>query len=288
MIHRVARLFDKVQNDAEVAKWIRVFSRTDRNFAVIKISGASLFQYPNEICEDLAILSKLDLHVPVVYGWGNALTKKLELAGQKTLMHHTGVRVTRKSDLIFMEEVAHEHGMMIVEGLNERGIPAEIALDIFSAERKPLDGIDFEHFTGEIKNVNTDKLKEYLCKGIIPVIPPIGKNEAGQIFNINADTAAKAIVLDLIPQKYILLTNTRGVLDKSGELISQISISADYLNLVEQGIINEGMKLKIDEAKEIIEGMAHLEEDIAVQIANPENILSELFTDGGKGTFVKK
>jgi len=78
------------------------------------------------------------------------------------------------------------------------------------------------------------------------------------------------------------------VLDKSGELISQISISADYLNLVEQGIINEGMKLKIDEAKEIIEGMAHLEEDIAVQIANPENILSELFTDGGKGTFVKK
>ena len=128
---------------------------------------------------------------------------------------------------------------------------------------------------------------DYLKRGITPVIPPIG-NSKDCIFNINADTAAKAIVLKLLPQKYILLTNTRGVLDNNNKLISQISISEDYQKLVEEGTINEGMKLKIDEAKEIIEGVAHLEEDIAVQIANPVNILGELFTDGGKGTFVKK
>lgn len=288
MINRVARLLDKVQNDIEVAKWIRVFARSERNFAVIKISGASLIKYPNEICEDLAILSKLDLNVPVVYGWGNALTQKLELAGQKTVMHSSGVRVTRESDLPFLEEVADEHGMMIVEGLNELGIPAQIARDIFIAEMKQLDGIDYQHFTGEITSINIEKLTEYLRKGITPVIPPIGSSPDGAIFNINADTAAKAIVLKLLPQKYILLTNTHGVLDNSGKLISQISISSDYRRLVDEGIINEGMKLKIDEAKEIIEGVENLVEDIAVQIANPENILGELFTDGGKGTFVKK
>jgi len=288
MIHRVARLLDKVQNDTEVAKWIRVFARSDRNFAVIKVSGASLIKYPDEICEDLAILSKLDLNVPVVYGWGNALTKKLEQAQQTTIMHKSGVRITRKSDLPFLEEVAFEHGTMIVEGLNERGIASKIVTDIFSAEMKKLDGVDYSHFTGEITGIDMERLMEYLKKGIIPVIPPIGRTDDGQIFNINADTAAKAIVLKLLPQKYILLTNTLGVLDYIGKLISKISISEDYHNLVDSGIISEGMKLKIDEAKEIIESVIHLEEDIAVQIANPVNILGELFTDGGKGTFVMK
>ncbi len=288
MIKRVARLFDKVQNDSEVVKWIRKFSASNRNFAVLKISGASLSKFPEDICEDLAILSKLDLDVPVIYGWGNDLTRKLKDNGLDTVMHHSGVRVTRECDLPYLNEIAEEHGNIIIDGLNKRGIPAKIVKGIFKAEMKQLDGVDYKHYTGEITSTKTDVILDYLSKSIIPVIPPIGFSESGEIMNINADSAAKELVLKLMPEKYIILTNTNGVLDTSEKVISEISVSEDYQRLVEEKIVNEGMKLKIDEAKEIIEEVSSKRKEIAVQIANPTDILSELFTDAGRGTYIRQ
>ena len=107
--------------------------------------------------------------------------------------------------------------------------------------------------------------------------------------NINGDTAAKGVVLAYLPQKYIILNNHGGVKKdpEKEELISRISLSRDYDDLARQEIFNGGMKLKVDEAKAIFDSLPP-EHALSVQIAHPENILIELFTDAGKGTYITR
>lgn len=284
MIHNINNLLEKVGNDNEAVRWIRKFSSVSGIFAVIKIGGDS-FAYSDSICEDLGILSKLDLITPVVYGWGNALTKKLEQNGISTIKHEkTGLRVTKKEDLPYLEEIANEQGSILVEGLKKRNISSEIVYGVFSAVIKEFDDVTIEHYTGEFVGVSVPKIMNYLNKGVIPIIPPLGYTIEGQLLNINADSAAKGLVLSLNPKRYIMATNSGGVLDNKNKIISELSIEKDYQKLIQEEIISGGMKIKVDEAKDTIEKSRNLE----IQIAHPNNILAELFTDKGKGTYITK
>jgi len=290
MIHNIAQLFEKVGNDEEVVKWIKHFDSCNGNFGVLKVGGDSLKDYTPAICEDLAILAKLDLCVPVVYGWGTALTdllKKHNISSEKHTA--TNVRITKKEDLPYLDEIARRQGLMIVDGLESHGIHAEIVYGIFSAERKYLPDVEFEHFTGDLTSVDTQKIQDCISRHIIPLLPPLGYASDGQLMNINGDTAAKGVVLAYLPQKYIILNNHGGVKKdpEKEELISRISLSRDYDDLARQEIFNGGMKLKVDEAKAIFDSLPP-EHALSVQIAHPENILIELFTDAGKGTYITR
>ena len=104
MIKHISYLFSRIDNDKEVAKWIREFGSYRGTFAVLKISGASVQSNLQDLCDDIAILSKLDLEVPIIYGWGNALTKKLEEKNINSIIDpRTGVRVTNEQDIPFLK-----------------------------------------------------------------------------------------------------------------------------------------------------------------------------------------
>ena len=286
MIKHIAYLFDKIKNDEEVLKWIRDFSYYQGPYAVLKISGASLHSNLNNICDDLAVLSKLDLNSPIVYGWGNAFTEKLKSNGINTEVHtKTGVRITNQNDLPYLEEIAQEQGNLIVDTLKKRGVSSKIVYNVFTARKKNLEGVA-NHYTGNFVYVDTRPIIDCLDSKILPLLPPLGY-EDGQLLNINGDNASKGLVLALQPRKYIIITNTGGVLNSSNEVIDEIFLDRDYKKLIKEGIIAGGMKVKVDEIKETIHSTPK-DYDLEVQIANPRNLLYELFTDKGKGTYIQR
>ncbi|MFO8016073.1 MAG: hypothetical protein R6U32_03140 [Candidatus Woesearchaeota archaeon] len=289
MIHHIRKLFDKVGNDDETLKWIREFSSHDGIFAVLKISGASLRDYSGTISEDLAMLSRLDLYSPVIYGWGDAFTKKLKENGIKSRNHNSGVRITRKEELPILEEIADEQGSLLEEELHNRGADSEILYNVFFASMKNLKGIKYEHRTGEVTEVDDERVNECINKGSFPLIPPLGYDDDSRLMNINADSAAKSLVMAMLPRKYIMVTDSGGIKDSAGNLIPEVSISRDYGTLTrgDEGecIVSGGMKLKLDETKNLIESVAPYR-NLEVQIAHPSNLLQELFTDKGSGTYI--
>ncbi len=285
MTRNIDEILEDIVNENEANKWIKEFRSYKGIFAVLRIGGASLQKYPKVICKDLAILYKLKLIIPVVYGWGDAFTEKLRKNGIETKRHEkTGVRITKKEDIPHLKDIANEQGNIIVNGLKSAGVLSEIVYDVFSAKKMDLEGVHHEHYTGEVTTVDHEKIKDYVKKQIIPLIPPIGYSKDGQLLNIDGDSAAKHLVLSLIPKRYIIITNTGGVLDNKLKIISEISISKDYDRLVRNGIVSGRMKSKLNEAKEVIEKSIS---KLDVQIASQNNLLLELFTKGA-GTYIRK
>ncbi|MDI6730983.1 MAG: acetylglutamate kinase, partial [Candidatus Margulisbacteria bacterium] len=140
-------------------------------------------------------------------------------------------------------------------------------------------------FTGQAAGIRYRFLWKWMKMGYIPVLSPIGVGRGGQIYNINADSAAAAVAAYLKAEKLILLTDVRGVLDKEGQLISKVNTYRTR-KLIKQGVISGGMIPKVKC------GLYALRKGVAkTHIINgqiPHCILLELFTDRGIGTMVVK
>lgn len=138
-------------------------------------------------------------------------------------------------------------------------------------------------FVGEITDIHPELIHNALAKEYIPVISPIGLDEFGGRYNINGDTAAAAVAAALKADKFFLLTDTDGILDKSGERISKIT-SVDLDTLQEDGVIYGGMIPKAKCCQFAIENgvqSAHI-----INGKMQHSLLLELFTDDGVGTMV--
>ena len=143
-------------------------------------------------------------------------------------------------------------------------------------------------FVGKITNIDTKIVTDALDLGYIPVVSTVGYDDEGNIYNVNADTAAAVIAGALDAQSLILMTDTKGVLrnkEDESSLIDKICVS-DIPSLVKQGIISGGMIPKIDCCKEAIRRGVEKVFIIDGRIAH--SILVEILSDQGIGTmFVK-
>ncbi len=138
-------------------------------------------------------------------------------------------------------------------------------------------------FVGEITDIHPELIHNALSKEYIPVISPIGLDEAGGRYNINGDTAAAAVAAALKADKFFLLTDTDGILDQSGERISKLT-SADLDTLQEEGVISGGMIPKAKCCQFAIDNGVQSAHIINGQMQH--SLLLELFTDDGVGTMV--
>jgi len=140
-------------------------------------------------------------------------------------------------------------------------------------------------FVGEPAYVDTRVIHALTGAGLIPVIAPVGTGEDGQTYNINADTAAGAIAGALNASRLLMLTDVAGVLDKSGNLLTEIAV-ANIPGLIEDGTISGGMIPKvltcIEAVKQGVKGATILDGRV------PHALLLELFTEGGIGTLIHK
>ncbi|MGH8598121.1 MAG: acetylglutamate kinase, partial [Gammaproteobacteria bacterium] len=152
--------------------------------------------------------------------------------------------------------------------------------------REALDAseiIDLGH-VGEVSGVNKPVL-DYLTKGdFIPVIAPIGVGEDGTSYNINADLVAGKIAETMQAEKLIILTNTAGLLDKQGRLLTGLD-AVQVNTLMADGTISGGMLPKMDSVLEAVKAGVNRAHIIDGRIEHA--VLLELFTDSGIGTLIE-
>jgi acetylglutamate kinase len=158
---------------------------------------------------------------------------------------------------------------MVLQKTNKENLPSEI--------------IDIGH-VGEVSSIDP-RLVALLDTGdFIPVIAPIGVGEDGQTYNINADVVAGKLAITLNAEKLMLLTNTTGVLDKQGKLLTGLSIT-QVRDLIADGTIHGGMLPKVNYALDAVSSGVKTAHIIDGRVEHA--VLLEVFTNEGVGTLIK-
>jgi acetylglutamate kinase len=234
----------------------------------------------------------------VVHGGGPQIGQLLERIGKKSEFVQ-GMRVTDRETMDVVEMVLG--GLVnkeIVNLLNQHGGKAVgltgkdgglirarkmVLRRDDGAESMPSEIIDIG-LVGEVQGIDPKLVALLDNAEFIPVIAPIGVGEDGQTYNINADVVAGKLAITLAAEKLILLTNTTGVLDKQGNLLTGLSIK-DVNGLIADGTIHGGMLPKVNYALDAVSSGVKTAHIIDGRV--PHAVLLEIFTDQGVGTLIK-
>ncbi|HQS03734.1 MAG TPA: acetylglutamate kinase, partial [Halothiobacillus sp.] len=242
----------------------RLFDKT----IVIKFGGNAMIDeaLQDAFARDIVLLKQVGLNPVVVHGGGPQINQMLEKLGKQGEFIQ-GMRVTDRETMDVVQMVLgglvnkdivaliNRHGGRAV-GLTGRdaGLVRARKLKMTHQTEAMLEPelIDIGH-VGEVASIDPSILKVLEKKDFIPVIAPIGVGEDGEAYNINADVVASKIAQVLGAEKLLLLTNTSGVLDKEGKLLTGLS-ARDVEALIENGTIYGGMLPKIDFALDAVRG----------------------------------
>jgi acetylglutamate kinase len=238
------------------------------------------------------VLMKSVMNPIVVHGGGPQIGSTLERLG-KNSEFVDGMRVTDSETMDVVEMVLgglvnkeivnliHQHGgnSIGLTGKDGRLITAKK----LKTEMEPTSEIiDLGH-VGQVDQIDVSVINLLLQGDFIPVIAPIGVGKDGFSYNINADLVAGAIAESLNAEKLILLTNTVGLLDSNGELMTGMS-SSTVKELIDNGTIHGGMLPKISCALSAVENGVKTSHIIDGRVSHA--VLLEVFTDSGVGTLI--
>ena len=279
----IVRLLSSMGSAKEINQYLKRFSQLDAaRFAIVKVGGAVLRDDLDALVSSLAFLQDVGLTPIVIHGAGPQLDEAVQAAGigKRTV---EGLRVTDTATLAIVRRVMQAQNLKLVEALQLAGARAtSITGGVFEADYL---GLDTYGLVGEVKRVNLAPIEASLQAGSIPVITSLGETPSGQILNINADFAANELVQELQPYKIIFLTGTGGLLDENGKVIDSINLSTEYEHLMSQPWINGGMRVKIEQIKDLL---GKLPLTSSVSITRPADLAKELFTHKGSGTLVRR
>lgn len=279
----IIRLLSSMASAKEISQYVKRFSQLDaKRFAVVKVGGAVLRDDLEALTSSLSFLQEVGLTPIVVHGAGPQLDEEMAAAG---IVKQTvdGLRVTTPEVLAIVRKVFLQQNLALVEALQESGARAtSIVSGVFEAEYKDQRTYGL---VGEVKRINQSPIEASLKAGSIPVIASLGETVGGQILNINADFAANELVQVLQPYKIIFLTGTGGLLDDKGAVIDSINLSTEYDELMAQPWINGGMRVKIEQIKDLLDKLPLTS---SVSITKPAELAKELFTHRGSGTLVRR
>ena len=279
----IVRLLSSMGSAKEIDQYLRRFAQLDaERFAVVKVGGAVLRDDLDALSSSLAFLQDVGLTPIVVHGAGPQLDEEMAAAGI-TKQTVDGLRVTTPEGLAIVRRVMQAQNLRLAEALQEAGARStSIVSGVFESEF-----IDRERLglVGRVKRVELSPIKASLRVGSIPVIASLGETVDGQIVNVNADYAANELVRELQPYKIVFLTGTGGLLDGDGNVIDSINLSTEYEHLLAQPWLNGGMRLKIEQIRELL-GVLPLAS--SVSITRPSELAKELFTHRGSGTLVRR
>lgn len=260
---------------------------------VIKYGGNAMTDdsLKDGFAKDVALLKLVGINPVVVHGGGPQINGMLEKVGKKGEFVQ-GMRVTDKETMDIVEMVlGGSVNKEIVSLLNQHGGKA-IGLtgrDGHFLKAKKLfintperNGVDIGQ-VGTVDEIDGTIIRNMVERGYIPVIAPIGVGMGGEAFNINADLVAGRLAKELKAQKLLLMTNTPGVLDKDGNLLTNLTPKR-IDELVADGTLSGGMLPKIASA---LDAATHGVK--AVHIIDgrvPHALLLEIFTDSGVGSMI--
>jgi acetylglutamate kinase len=269
---------------------------------VVKLSGKVTEEHENltSLAEELALLHQVGIRICVVHGGGKQLSDlATKLGVEQTIIE--GRRVTDDATLEMAKMIfAGKINTDILAALRHRGIEAVglsgVDGNIVHAERRPpkeivnretgvRDKVDFGH-VGDVVQINSRLLTVLLDHGYLPVISSLGADDEGMVFNINADTIAAEIAVQLQAEKLILLSDVDGIYLKSGDPETKLSrlSAADIDGLIGCGAASGGMIPKLQNIATLLQRGVHSAHIISGAKRNA--LLSEVFTDKGTGTMI--
>ena len=267
----------------EVEKYIKKYSKEK---IVIKCGGKVLLDSSllNNLIEDIVILKKLGLTPILVHGGGLGIKKKLDEKNIKSKFI-MGLRVTDEKMINIVESVMTEFNKEIVNALEKKSCKAKS----LTIKKNNIIYVEQENkelgYVGKPKRVDAKLLKEIIKEDFIPVIVPMGLDENGIIYNINADTAAGAIARSIKSRRLMLLTDIDGVLDNNEKLISEIN-TLQANELINSETIHGGMIPKVKTCIDAINNGVRAV--VILDGRKPHSILFELFSDKRAGTLIRK
>jgi acetylglutamate kinase len=279
----VVQLLGNFGSEREVRQYLQHYaSLDDPKFGVIKVGGAILDEELDALADALTFLDEVKLHPVVVHGAGPQLTRALGEAGiEPTFVD--GLRVTTPEVLEVARRVFHDANLRLVDALIARGAHARpITSGVIEAQQSSQANLGL---VGEVTRVHDEPLTSCARAGYLPVIAPLGETPTGQTLNVNADVVTSAVARALQPHKVVFLTGTGGLLDGSGRILPAVNLAEDYDRLMAEAWVTEGMRLKVQEIKALLDD---LPASSSVSITSPAHLARELFTHKGAGTLLRR
>ena len=281
-----------------LAEALPYIQRFQDKTVVIKYGGNAMVDedLKRGFARDVVLMKLVGMNPVVVHGGGPQIGKLLERMGKESKFIQ-GMRVTDSETMDVVEMVLgglvnkeivsliNQHGGKAV-GLSGKdgGLIRARKLKLKSAETDsmPSEIVDIGH-VGEVESIDPELVALLDTRDFIPVVAPIGVGSDGQAYNINADIVAGKLAITLGAEKLILLTNTEGVLDDNGKLLTGLS-ARDVDSLVAEGVIKGGMLPKVACALDAVKSGVRSAHIIDGRV--PHALLLEIFTDLGVGTLI--
>ena len=259
---------------------------------VVKYGGAAMVDedLKRSVCQDVALLHYVGMRPVVVHGGGKKISEVMNKLGLEPQFIE-GLRVT--------DDATMEVAEMVLVGTIGQGLASHIqaaggsAVSISGRDGCTLgacrlegpNGADLGH-VGEVTDIDTKLIYDLIDAGHIVVVSPIGRDEAGDPLNINADTAAGALAGTLGAEKLVTLSDVPGLLRDRNDpltLISQLTLS-EAREMLESDAVGSGMIPKLQSCITAIE--CGVERAHMIDGSRPHSLLIELFSEEGIGTMV--
>ena len=266
--------------------------RFNRKIIVVKYGGSAMIDeaLKQGVIEDVVLLKLVGFKPIIVHGGGKEISRWVDKVGMKTRFID-GLRVTDSDTMELAEMVLAKVNKELVSKVQALGVKAAGICGkdggLLKAKKKLLDGQDIG-FVGDIDKVDVKILKDLLEKDFLPIVFPIGMDNEGNSYNINADEAAAAIATALKAEKLAYLSDVEGV--RKDPQDPESVISELYANeaeaLIEDGTISGGMIPKIENCIDAISrGVSRVH---IMDGRIPHSLLLEIFTNKGTGTAIMK
>jgi len=284
---REEELIDILPKDGPTVEEVKKYlEKYNDEFIIIKCGGSVLVDPKlfKIFIEDVVILKKLGFNPIIVHGGGKRISSKLSEVNIKSNFIN-GLRITDKDTISIVEDVLIEFNKEIVEALNELACKAKTITsrenNIITVEREDKD----LGFVGTPTEINKECLIKTIKENEVPVVAPLGLDKDNQTFNINADTAAGSIAIELKARRLMIISDVEGVLDNEKKLIPEIN-SKKANELIDQEVIFGGMIPKIKNCLDVASN--GVKAVVIIDGRKNHSLLFELLSDKGSGTLIRE
>ncbi|MDG6773864.1 acetylglutamate kinase [Thiomicrorhabdus sp. ZW0627] len=290
---------EQAQNIASVlAEALPYIQRFSGKTIVVKYGGNAMIdeKLKEGFARDIVLMKLVGINPVVVHGGGPQIGDLLKRVGKESEFIQ-GMRVTDTETMDIVEMVLgglvnkeivnliHRHGGNSVGLTGKDGnliCAKKMHMELNAPELNAPEIIDLGH-VGEVEKINTEVLDMLIQGDFIPVIAPVGVGKDGHSYNINADLVAGKVAEALKAEKLMLLTNTAGLLDKEGQLLTGLN-TKKVDELISNGTIYGGMLPKIQCALDAVQNGVKSSHIIDGRVEHA--VMLEVFTDEGVGTLI--
>lgn len=259
---------------------------------VVKYGGNAMInpELKQAVMSDIILLTLVGIKIVLIHGGGPEISGMLKKLGIESKFVN-GLRYTDKETAEVVQMVlagkTNKDLVSLVERCGGKAVGL-CGIDGAMIKAKPMED-DFDYgFVGDITEIDPKPIEKVLEEGYIPVIATVGIDDNGQVYNINADTAAAEIAAALCAENIITLSDIPGLLKDVNDpstLISEIHVD-EVPSLIESGIISGGMIPKMKSCEKAVR--SGVKKAVMIDGRIPHSILIEMFSDEGIGTLMTK